>query len=62
VQPATQYSIEMQFQCNPAITGAIVQSVATGATTCDYVAKFQTAAACKPADAEPAASAVRQWA
>ena len=59
-QPPMQYSFEMQFKCNPTITGAVVESVVTGATMCDYVATFQTSAACKAANAEPATvSAVR---
>jgi hypothetical protein len=41
-QPVSQYSLQIDFKCNPNSTASLVAMVSTGATQCDYVATFTT--------------------
>jgi hypothetical protein len=45
-QPASQYTVEMRFQCDSTAAAAVLDNVVAGATQCDYIATFRTAVAC----------------
>lgn len=45
-QPASQYTIENRFQCDESQAVGTLSGVVAGATQCDYIATFKTAAAC----------------
>jgi hypothetical protein len=41
-QPASQYTLQIDFKCDPNSTASLVTMVTGGATQCDYVATFTT--------------------
>ncbi len=42
VQPASTYTLQIDFKCDPNSTASLVTVVTGGTTLCDYVATFTT--------------------